>query len=429
MQATGTSLIERSGWGRSSSRPAESAGISGNGSQQRPQQEFPPARNSQQPVQANWNSGETTSQANRGQNHIRPGCAQHLPQAPLHTNATIAQTEPLRPDNHTATPASNHRTYVPPHKRSVKPDEYAVQLFPNMTSLTSMAKSGSSTAHASPPPPDHHHCTALHAYLEHVDSNSGINFADAWLDIFHVTLGSLHLPLSKVKQFRELMTAAAARLPSLADLQYTSTQLRYSPKPGRMKADVKGIHFYHLGLTAATEHLTSILGPWMTAVQEIAANLQVKFERCSYDRHHLTVRSHDKVKVPAARFSALQVAVQQQPVTFQIAGFRVQLCASRAEELYGPAGLIQPNSEIRYSDPTYASCEAASKSVERGFTELPINAEVHEDEEPSASAGKPAKHFILCALSIVIAWAPLMPLQCLHIVKCWLAISCRYLST
>ena len=291
--------------------------------------------------------------------------------------------------------------------------EFAVQLFPDLTRLT-LNIQGSCTVFTGHPPPRHHNHTAIHAYLASIDPANGNKFADAWLDIFHITLGSLHMPLGSVAEFEQLMRAAAGKLPSLSDLQYTSSDLQYSTKEGRLKADIKGIHFYHLGLRANEEQLTAVLQPWITAVQKVTAKLRLNFEIHSFSEHHITLRSHHKAKFSEVRLRQLQRTVQHSPVTFQIAGLRVQLCASLAEELYGKTHtrthLCPGGSEVRYPVPAFASCEAASAAIERVHSQACTNGVSAGHAEKTTLSGK------LCIIHVCWDQAACMGLHVL--LKC-----------
>lgn len=134
-----------------------------------------------------------------------------------------------------------------------KPVAFAVQLFPDMSSLT-LAQHGhqqdSLTVFSGGEPPDHHSYTAIHHYIAHVCPEGAAAFGvDVWLDTFHTTLGDLELPMSKVPEFQRSINTFADSLPSdsLTDLIYTTTKLGRTVKLNRLKADIKGVYFLPLG--------------------------------------------------------------------------------------------------------------------------------------------------------------------------------------
>lgn len=252
--------------------------------------------------------------------------------------------------------------------------EFAVQLFPDMTSLKLAQQTdqhGSLTAFSGRPPPDYHSETAIHDYIAHISPDSAAAFgADVWLDTLHTTVGEFWLPMDKVADFKRMINAACSKLPSVAGIEYTTTELRHSVKRERRKKEIKGIHFYHLGLQASGQ-LQATLQPWITALQNIAVKIGAKLVLAPFLEHHITIRCHTIEPVPRVVFHQVVQAVHNSPLCIRVAGIRVQLAASVAFERFGAehvATHIQSDaSEVRYPKPAFTSGEAASVLVERAW--------------------------------------------------------------
>lgn len=257
--------------------------------------------------------------------------------------------------------------------------EFAVQLFPDMTSLTLLNK---------PPaifdgrqPPDHHTHTAIHDYMAQICPEFD---SDVWLDTFHTTIGKVYLPLHKVQQFEAQLTEAASGLPDVTSITYTATSLGQTRKDARINKDQKGDLFYHFKLTSA--QLGTVLQPWIAALKSIARQLGTKFEAEFFSKHHMTIRCHTVAAVPESVYKAAVKAVEDNPVAMQVAGLRVQLPRSEAFRLIGESGVrthCAPNGcKVRYPVPHYTSAAAASTVVERMWTSR-MTTEGQADAAPS----------------------------------------------
>ena len=261
-------------------------------------------------------------------------------------------------------------------QKQEQPVTFAVQLYPDMSSLTLLQhdhQQDSPTMFSGHLPPDHHSYTAFHHYIAHVcPQDAGAFGVDVWLDTFHTTLGDLELPMSKVPKLQSMINSASDSLPPVNSLVYTTTKLQHTAKDNRLKKDIKGVHFYHLGMTAAADQLDQVLQPWMTAMQHAAASVGAKFVQEPFSSHHITIRCHTKKPVERQAFERVAHAVQRNPTSLRVAGIRVQLAASQALEHCGPEHVkihIGSNgSEVRYPVPIYTSGEAASVLLQGGGT-------------------------------------------------------------
>lgn len=266
--------------------------------------------------------------------------------------------------------------YIPPalrNKARVQPVAFAVQLYPDMSTLTLANHNGqqaSTVAFSGHPPPDHHNNTALHHYIAHVCKDAEAFSADVWLDTFHITLGDLELPMSKIQEFQRAMDIAVRSLPPVTSLKYTTTDLHHTIKEDRLQKEIKGEHFYCLALAASQDQLEEVLQPWMTAVQNAAHAVGAKFISKPFSSHHMAVRCHTKARVGRQSFQNAQTAVRCQPISFRAAGIRVQSAASQALERCGHDHIRtftgSDGSQVRYPVPIYISGEAASVLLERG---------------------------------------------------------------
>ena len=240
--------------------------------------------------------------------------------------------------------------------------EFAVQLFPDVTSLTLLDN---------PPaifdgrqPPDHHTQTPIHDYMARICPEFD---SDVWLDTFHITVGKVYLPLYKVQQFEAQLTKAAAGLPDVTSIGYTATSLGWTRNSERIDKDLKGELFYYFHLTSA--QLETVLQPWIAALESIAQQLGIQFEAEPFSKHHMTIRCHTPAAVPEQVYNAAVAAVEDNPVTVQVAGLRVQLPRSEASRLIGENGVRTiSGSKVRYPVPHYTSAAAASTVVEGMWT-------------------------------------------------------------
>ena len=257
-----------------------------------------------------------------------------------------------------------------------EPVAFAVQLYPDMSSLTLVQhdhQPDSPTVFSGHLPPDHHSYTAFHQYIAHVCPKDARAFGvDVWLDTFHTTLGDLELLMSKVPEFQRRISSAHDSLPPFNSLIYKTTKLQYTIKDNRLNKDTKGVHFYHLGMTADANQLDKVLQPWIAAMQHAAAAVGAKFVRKPFSSHHITIRCHTKKAVEPQAFQRVCHAVQCNPISLRVAGIRVQLAASQALEHCG-AEHVQTHigsdgSEVRYPVPIYTSGEAASVLLKGGGT-------------------------------------------------------------
>lgn len=289
----------------------------------------------------------------------------------------------LQPENLTSTHANALKPggrmttarYIPPGKRNkgqAQPVAFAVQLYPDMSSLTLVQpdhQQVTPTVFSGHPSPDHHNKTAFSHYIAHVCPDNAEDFGvDVWLDTFHTTLGDVELSMSQVSDFQDALKTAVDSLPPVTSLQYTTTELQHTVKENRLKKNIKGEHFYYLGLTAAPDQLKQVLQPWMSAMQCAADAVRGKFTPKSFNSHHMTIRCHTKAPVERTALQNAQNAVRCKPITFRAAGIRVQLAASQALEHCGPDQVKtytkSDGSEVRYPVPIYTSGEAASVLLE-----------------------------------------------------------------
>ena len=283
----------------------------------------------------------------------------------------------------TSASSSSKQAYIPPairnrlqqqKQKQEQPIAFAVQLYPDMSSLTLLQhQQDSPTVFSGHLPPDHHSYTAFHHYIAHVSpKDAGAFGVDVWLDTFHTTLGDLELPMSKVPEFQSIISSAYDSLPPVNSLVYTTTKLQYTIKDNRLKKDIKGVHFYHLGVTTEAGQLDQLLQPWIQAVQHAAASVGAKFVQKAFSSHHITIRCHTKRAVERQAFLRVAHAVQCNPITLRVAGIRVQLAASQALEHCGAEHVKihvgSDGSEVRYPVPIYTSGEAASVLLKRGGT-------------------------------------------------------------
>lgn len=331
-----------------------------------------------------------------------PACLQ----ATARVTPQTAQRQPGAAATSARSPQASSRKqlFIVPQRRSRvtqqpdadKPVAFAVQLYPDMSSLTLAQpghQQGSPTVFSGGEAPDHHGYTAVHDYIASVCPNEAAAFgADVWLDTFHTTLGDLELPMSKVPEFQHSINTIVAdslRPESLANLTYTTTQLGYTKKENRLKKDIKGVHFYHLGVKAPADQLAEFLQPWMAAMQRAAAAVGAKFVDKPFSEHHITIRCHTKKPVDRQVLQKVSNAVQHSPFSLRVAGIRVQLAASQALDLCGPEHIKthvgSDGSEVRYPVPIFTSGAAASVLLERGHQApcppraIPCNAPESED--------------------------------------------------
>lgn len=299
-----------------------------------------PKQNSRsQPMQP-YNSVQSIRHPQQGEN--KPGTAwQPENHGSAHANA-------LKPSSRVAT-----ARYIPPGMRNkgqpspVAPPPpvahpppvaqpplvaFAVQLYPDMSSLTLAQQDHQQvtpTVFSGHPPPDHHNNTAFSHYIAHVCPESADKFGvDVWLDTFHTTLGELELSMSQVSEFQDALNTAVVSLPPVTSLQYTTTELQHTINENRLKKNIKGEHFYLLGLTAAPDQLKQVLQPWITAMQSTADAVGGKFTPKPFNSHHMTIRCHTKAPVERTAWQNAQNAVRCNPILFRAAGIRVQLAAS-----------------------------------------------------------------------------------------------------
>ena len=286
--------------------------------------------------------------------------------------------------------SSSKQAYIPPARRNrlqeqkqEQPVAFAVQLYPDMASLALVQRDhqqDSPTVFSGHLPPDHHSYTAFHHYIAHVcPKDAGAFGVDVWLDTFHTTLGDLELPMSKVPEFQSIISSAFDSLPPVNSLMYTTTKLQYTIKDNRLKKDIKGVHFYHLGVTTEAGQLDQLRQPWIAAMQHAAASVGAKFVQKPFSSHHITIRCHTKKAVKRDAFQRVVHAVQCNPISFRVAGIRVQLAASQALEHCGAehvqTHIASDGSEVRYPVPIYTSGEAASVLLKRdGAAPCPLRA-------------------------------------------------------
>ena len=318
---------------------------------------------------------------------------QHFPSAAANQSFLVSQLTAKVPQA-----SSSKKPYRPPAIRNRPKEEpvaFAVQLYPDMSSLMLVQhdhQQESPTVFSGQLPPDHHSYTAFHHYIAHVCPKDARAFCvDVWLDTFHMTLGDLELPMSKVADFQSSICSAYDSLPPFNSLIYTTTQLQYTTKENRLKKDIKGVHFYHLGVTAAADQLDKVLQPWIAAMQPAAAAVGAKFVSKPFSSHHITIRCHTKKPVERQAFQRVCHAVQCNPLSLRVAGIRVQLAASQALEHCGAehvkTHIGSDGSEVRYPVPIYTSGEAASVLLKGGgmvpcpLRAVPCIALAAEDED------------------------------------------------
>ena len=253
-------------------------------------------------------------------------------------------------------------------QKQEQPVTFAVQLYPDMSSLTLLQhddQQDSPTMFSGHLSPDHHSYTAFHHYIAHVCPKDAEAFGvDVWLDAFHTTLGDLELPMSKVPEFQSMISSAFDSLPPVTSLVYTTTELQCTTKNNRLMKDIKGVHFYHLGMAAAAAQLQEVLQPWIAAMQHAAASLGGKCVQKPFSSHQMTIRCHTKRPVERQAFQRVAHAVYCNPISLRVAGIRVQLAASQALEHCGPehvkTHIGSDGSQVRYPVPIFTSGEAAS---------------------------------------------------------------------
>lgn len=269
--------------------------------------------------------------------------------------------------------------------------DFAVQLFPDMTSLELVQKQNQQedVPHFSGgTPPYHHNTTSVHDYIAHICPESAVAFGvDTWLDIYHVTLGSIVLSKDQILPLQNMMQATARALPPLTSLLYTTGELGVTEKPDRLNADVKWTLFYHIQfqLAASQQH---ILQKWMTALQVISRKIRAQFtpQPEGFKGHHITIRSHNPEPVQPAVLRAVAAAVLNNPMRMSMAGLRVQLAASQAERKVTPCqvGWGRP---VMYAKPIYTSGDTASVLVEQQWSTRQAAQIVPEAISVAAHAG------------------------------------------
>lgn len=353
----------------------------------------------------------------------------HAAQTPQNQPAAATKHACNMPEASSRKPA-----YRPPAMRNTEKEQpvaFAVQLYPNMSSLTLVQhdqQQDSRTVFSGHLPPDHHSYTAFHHYIAHVCPGSAGAFGvDVWLDTFHATLGDVELPLSKVAEFqRRISSAACKKLPPVTSLEYTTTVLQQTTKDNRLKKEIKGVHFYHLGLTAAADQFAEVLQPWIAAMQQAAAAVGAKFVQKPFDSHHITIRCHTKAPVKAQAFQKVVHAVCCNPMSLKVAGIRVQLAASQALEHCGPEHVKtykgSDGSEVRYPVPIYTSGEAASVLLERWHqardTQAALDVDRDQDQgnatvgHDQAADGQDQAHVLVAAEDDALSLASQLDLTC-----------------
>ena len=275
--------------------------------------------------------------------------------------------------------------------------EFAVQLFFDMSNVTA-TKQGRQLHYSGHLPPLHHSYSAVHDYIAHICPQFADDFGvDIWLDTFHATLGELEISKDLVPEFQKLWNSACASLPPVTSLEYTTTRLGYTRKEERLNADEKGVHFYHIGLETAASQLKHSLQPWMSALQNVAAQTGATFAAKPFQSHHITIRCHTKWLVPLDIYHGVGKAIHRNPVLLKVAGIRIQQAASQALEHYGNDHIrifTQPDkSKVTYPVPLYTSAEPTSAVIEKGsnanhttYSKAAAEAELHEAAVPGVGA-------------------------------------------
>ena len=346
-----------------------------------------------------------------------------------------------------STSRSSGCTYLPPHKRQQAPSvqqpsiqqtprrsrisqssssiqqlpngqgtpqtiEFAVQIYFDMSSVTAVNQSHQHLHHLSGHwSPDHHNYTAIHEWIARICPQlAGAFGADVWLDTFHATVGELHIAKDSVSDVQREMRRVCGSLQPVTSLEYVTGELRETKKANRLKKEIKGDLFYHVGLKSAAAELDHILQPWVTAVQNIAAQTGATFTVTPFQKHHITIRCHTKKQVPRDVFMGVCKAINDNPVVLKVAGFRVQLAASQALEHYGEQHITKhidsDGSEVTYPVPIYTSGPPASALIEQSS---------HTDEasETRATTGSdvPAVSEVVAAAAAAVVDQAALSLQ------------------